>query len=134
MTTNNNAKTLIVYKGKLLFTARALIAIAFLIFIVTIVADKPSVVLKSYGALFCISFVLIFMIAITAVQLYYFIIDGDKFIVKNQILFWTKTVYELNHVKEIELVDSLPTGSSSSIALRITDDNLKTLSRSQFKT
>jgi hypothetical protein len=78
MTTNNNAKTLIVYKGKLLFTARALIAIAFLIFIVTIVADKPSVVLKSYGALFCISFVLIFMIAITAVQLYYFIIEGPK--------------------------------------------------------
>ena len=113
MATINNAKTLIVYKGKLLFTARYLIAIAFLIFIGTIVAHKPNVVLKSYGGLFSILFVVIFVIAITVFQLYYFIIDGNKFIVKNQILFWTKRIYELNHVKEIELVDFLPTGSSS---------------------
>jgi hypothetical protein len=123
----NDTETIsrIVYKGKLLFTARALIAIAFLIFIGTMVADKTNVVLKSYGALFCISFVVIFIIAITAFQFYYFIIDGDKLIVKNQVLFWTKTVYELNHVKEIELVDSLPAGSSNSISLRITDHKLK---------
>ena len=118
---SNNVK---IYKGNLLFTKRVLIAIGFLIFVGVMVLNKPRVLLKSYGAIFSISFAIIIMVVFTVIQLYYFIIDNDKFVVKNQILIWTKKVYELNQIHEIELVDP-SYYTRSAIALRVTDDKFK---------
>ncbi|HEY5405923.1 MAG TPA: hypothetical protein VIJ92_02505 [Ginsengibacter sp.] len=124
MNSKDVSKNVKVYKGNLLFTARVLIAIGFLMFVGAMVLNKPSVVLKNYGAIFSISFAIIIMVVFTVIQLYYFIIDDDKFVVKNQILIWTKKVYELNNIHEIELVE-LSYYSRSAIALRVIDDKFK---------
>lgn len=109
-----------IYKGNLLSTFRVLFTIGFLIFLVYIVFDHTS-----SGDLFVISFVAIFFIALTIFQLYYFIIDGDQFVVKNQILIWAKTTFELKDIREIEFSDRLTVGSSSAFSLRVVNNNAK---------
>ncbi|MEO8820578.1 MAG: hypothetical protein ABI267_04905 [Ginsengibacter sp.] len=125
MTSKDFSPTTKIYKGNLLSTFRVLLSIGFLIFLAYWKLDNPKVILKSPDALVVISFVGIFIIAMTVFQLYYFVIDGDQFVVKNQILIWTKTTFEFRNILEIEFVDKLTAGSSSAFSLRVVNKNAK---------
>ena len=122
MSTKSFSTAAKIYKGNLLHTFRVLFAIVVLIVLICIF----TVLDNSKGNDFVtFSFFGLFIIAITVFQLYYFVIDGNKFVVKNQIFIWTKTTFEFQNIQEIEFSDKLTVGSNSANLLRVVDNNGK---------
>ncbi len=122
MSTKSFSTTAKIYKGNLLYTFRVLFAIVVLIVLIYIFVVFDN---SKSSDFVTISFFGLFIIAITVFQLYYFVIDGNKFVVKNQILTWTKTTFEFQNIQEIEFSDKLTVGSGSAFSLRVVDNNGK---------